>query len=70
MTQSLITPPPDAAQRRRARPVVVYAVEHLPPFDTAFYEGARRDLAKVGELVVPPRDGRSLVTKGEDPILA
>jgi uncharacterized protein YcgI (DUF1989 family) len=59
MTQSLITPPPDAAQRRRARPVVVYAVEHLPPFDTAFYEGARRDLAKVGELVVPPRDGRS-----------
>src|SRR5690242_8042548 len=57
MTQSSITAPPDAAQRRRARPVVVYAVEHLPPFDAAFYGRARSDLTKLGEVIVPPREG-------------
>ena len=52
-------PPPDAEARRRAKPVVVYPVEHLPPFDAAFYDAARSDLTKVSELVVPPRDGRA-----------
>jgi len=31
------TPPPDAATRRRAPPVLTYSVEQLPWFDTAFY---------------------------------
>ncbi|HUB15339.1 MAG TPA: DUF1989 domain-containing protein [Acetobacteraceae bacterium] len=52
------TPPPDAAQRRAAPPVTVYAVDRLPPFDVAFYQAARSDLAKVAELTIPPREAR------------
>ena len=33
------TPPPDAATRRRAPPVLTYSVEQLPTFDAAFYNG-------------------------------
>jgi uncharacterized protein YcgI (DUF1989 family) len=51
--------PPDAANRRAARPVVVYAVDQLPPLDWPFYARVRASLTKVGELVVPPRDGRA-----------
>lgn len=51
--------PPDAAARRGASPVLVYAVEQLPPFDTKFYNTARSELTKVSELMVPPRDGRA-----------
>ena len=54
------TEPPDAAARRRAKAVLAYSVEHLPPFDAAFYGAARRDLTKISEIVtVPPRDGRA-----------
>jgi uncharacterized protein YcgI (DUF1989 family) len=49
--------PADAAERRRAKPVIVYAVANLPPFDAALYETARDGLTKVGEVVVPPREG-------------
>jgi len=52
-------PPSDAAVRRNAVPVVVYAVDKLPPFDGAFYDAARDGMTKVSELIVPPRDGRS-----------
>ncbi|CAD7695184.1 unnamed protein product [Ostreobium quekettii] len=48
-------PPADAAQRRRAPPVAVYA-DHLPPFDSAFYDHARRDTTLLAEIHVPPRD--------------
>ncbi|WP_246088413.1 urea carboxylase-associated family protein [Phreatobacter stygius] len=51
--------PPDAAARRGAQAVVVYASENLPPFDAAFYEAARSGLTKVSELIVPPRDARA-----------
>lgn len=52
-------PPPDAAQRRAAPPVVCYTVDMLPPFDASFYEEARRGMVKVHELTVPPRDART-----------
>ena len=53
------TPPPDAAARRRARPVLTYSVEQLPSFDAAFYNGARAELSKVAELRVPPRGAKA-----------
>ena len=60
MTKStLATEPPDAAARRKAKAVLVYPVEQLPPLDAAFYETARSDLTKVSELTVPSRDGRA-----------
>ena len=53
-------PPPADAEARRAAPVVVtYAVESLPPYDAAFYEGAREGMEKVDEVIVPPRDAAS-----------
>ncbi|MGH7117696.1 MAG: urea carboxylase-associated family protein [Acetobacteraceae bacterium] len=51
--------PPDAARRRGAPSVVCYAVERLPPYDSAFYERARSAMTKISELTVPPRDGRA-----------
>ena len=52
-------PPSDAAARRRAPPVLTYAVEQLPSFDSAFYNGARAELSKVAELTVPPREAKA-----------
>ena len=60
MTKSADTAaPPDAATRRKAKPVVVYSVDQLPPFDAAFYDAARTGMTKVSELIVPPREGRA-----------
>ncbi len=56
--------PPDAAERRRAKGVVAYPVESLPPFDAAFYEAARGGMKKVTETIVPPRDGRAFTVPG------
>jgi uncharacterized protein len=53
------TPPPDAAARRRAPPVLTYSVGQLPSFDAAFYNRARAELSKVAELTVPPRDAKA-----------
>jgi uncharacterized protein len=53
------TPPPDADQRRAAKPIVVYPVDRLPGYDAAFYDNARAGMAKIGEMVVPPREGRA-----------
>src|SRR5262245_9991941 len=53
------TPPPDAAARRRARPVLTYSGEQLPSFDAAFYNEGRAELSKVAELMVPPRDAKA-----------
>ena len=52
-------PPADAAPRRSAPPVVVYTVDKLPPYDRAFYDNVRRDLTKISETIVPPRDART-----------
>ena len=51
--------PADAAARRAVEPVIVYTVDRLPPYDRAFYETVRSGMALVGELSVPPRDGRA-----------
>jgi uncharacterized protein len=51
--------PPDAAARRSAKAVTVYAVDQLPAFDAAFYNAARSRQTKISELVVPPRDART-----------
>jgi len=60
MTRSAqTTPPPDAEERRKATPVIVYSVEHLPAFDAGFYGAARSHLTKLSELIVPPRDARA-----------
>ena len=60
MTKSADTAaPPDAATRGKAKPVVVYSVDQLPPFDAAFYDAARTGMTKVSELIVPPREGRA-----------
>ena len=59
------TPPPDAAARRRALPVLTYSVEQLPSFDAAFYNGARAELSKVTELTVPPRDAKAFELDGQ-----
>jgi uncharacterized protein len=59
MTRAIHTPPPpDAAARRNAPAVVVYAVAQLPVFDPAFYNAARSALTKISEVAVPPRDAR------------
>jgi uncharacterized protein len=52
-------PPPDAAARRRAPPVLTYSVAQLPSFDAAFYNRARVELSKVAELTVPPREAKA-----------
>ncbi len=48
--------PSDAAARRAAPAVVCYSVDRLPPYDGSFYQGVRRDLTKISETIVPPRD--------------
>ena len=50
--------PNDAAARRAVEPVLVYALDSLPPFDSVFYESVRSELTLVDELTVPPRDAR------------
>lgn len=52
-------PPPDAAARRASRPVVVYPADALPTPDPAFFARVRDGARTVGEVVVPPRDGRA-----------
>src|SRR5438270_1649182 len=57
-TQPQNPAPSDAATRRSAPPVICYSVDKLPPFDRAFYDNARRDLAKISETIVRPREAR------------
>jgi uncharacterized protein len=52
-------PPPDADERRAAKPTIVYEVDRLPAYDAAFYENARAGMARIGEVIVPPREGRA-----------
>ena len=51
--------PSDAGLRRAAPAVVVYEGEGMPAYDRAFYEAARRDVTKIGETIVPPREART-----------
>ena len=61
--------PSDAAQRRAAPAVVCYTVDRLPPYDGPFYESVRRDLTKVSETIVPPRDARSMATRAATSVM-
>jgi uncharacterized protein YcgI (DUF1989 family) len=58
-SQSQVQIPSDADQRRAAKPIIVYAVDKLPAYDAALYDNARAGLAKVGEMIVPPREARA-----------
>jgi uncharacterized protein YcgI (DUF1989 family) len=51
--------PTDAAQRRAVSPIVCYSVESLPTVNMALYQAARKEMIKVDELTVAPRDGKA-----------
>lgn len=51
--------PVDAETRRAIAPVICYPVETLPAPDMGLYQRARQQLAKVDDVLVPPRDARS-----------
>jgi uncharacterized protein YcgI (DUF1989 family) len=51
--------PADAARRRLAPAVICYSVDKAPAFDRQFYEAVRRDLIKLSETIVPPREART-----------
>lgn len=55
--QPISIPPADAEARRAVRPVICYEVDSLPQIDRAFYNGLRDGMEKIGEVMVPPRDG-------------
>lgn len=57
--------PADAAARRAVKPVVCYPVESLKAPDMGILERARATMEKVGEVIVPPREGSTFeVPKG------
>jgi uncharacterized protein len=56
-------PPADAEARRAVAPVIVYPPKALPMPDLALYRAARVGAAKVGEVLVPPRDARAFEVK-------
>lgn len=57
--------PADAAARRAVKPVVCYPVESLKAPDMSILERARATMEKVGEVIVPPREGNTFeVPKG------
>src|SRR3984957_4763987 len=56
-SQPRMQPPIDADQRRAAKPVIVYALDRLPAYDAAFYDNARAGMTKIGETILPPREG-------------
>ena len=49
--------PPDAAERRAAKPLVCYEVNQLPASNLELYQQARESMRKVSETTVAPRDG-------------
>lgn len=51
-------PPPDAAARRAARPVICYPPETLPAPDMVLYAAARAGARKTGEVLIPAREAR------------
>ncbi|MCU9836633.1 DUF1989 domain-containing protein [Ruegeria sp. WL0004] len=59
MTQA----PPDAEARRAISPVICYPTDTLPVPDLGLYRSARATAGKVGEVLVPPREGRCFEVK-------
>jgi uncharacterized protein YcgI (DUF1989 family) len=61
----VVQPPADAAARRAKPATVVYPTGMLPRPDMAALAAARATLGKVGEVIVPAREGRAFeVPKG------
>ena len=58
-----VLPPDDAAARRAIKPLICYDVDTLPLPDMELYHQARSSLAKVGEVIVPPRDAACFSVK-------
>ncbi|WP_417694925.1 urea carboxylase-associated family protein [Roseibium sp.] len=52
--------PDDADARRSVEPVICYPTDTLPNADLPLYLAARAGAAKVGEVVVAPRDAASI----------
>jgi uncharacterized protein len=50
--------PADAEARRAVRPVICYPDDTLPQPDMDLYRRARAGAAKIGEVLVPPREAR------------
>ena len=59
MTQA----PHDAEARRAISPVICYPTDTLPVPDLGLYRSARATAGKVGEVLVPPREGRCFEVK-------
>jgi uncharacterized protein len=58
--------PADAAARRSAQPMVVYPAGSMPRPDMAMLEVARKTMAKIKEIIVPPRAARAFrVSRGQ-----
>jgi len=51
--------PADAEQRRAVAPLVCYNVDGLPPYPKQQYEQARKELQKIDEVLVQPRDAET-----------
>jgi uncharacterized protein YcgI (DUF1989 family) len=52
-------PPIDADERKAAPAIVCYEVDQLPVCDMPLYEQARKDMEKISELRIEPRDGQA-----------
>lgn len=48
--------PADAAERRRAAPVIAYPADRLPAYDAALYQSARDGMTLIDRWEVAPRD--------------
>ena len=51
--------PADAEIRRAIKPVICYPVDTLPKPNLTTYAAARKEMALVEEVIVPPRDART-----------
>ncbi|KZK85603.1 hypothetical protein PsAD46_03190 [Pseudovibrio sp. Ad46] len=57
-SRSITTDIPAPSEDRRSKsPIVCYEVDHLPAYNAELYQQAKESLEKIGEVVVPPRDG-------------
>ena len=53
-------PPPDAAARRAARPVICYPTNTLPQPDLPLYRSARAGATMTAQVTVPAREARTV----------
>ena len=46
-------------EKAKATPVICYPNTSLPAFDKLFYDNARKNMSKIDEVIIPPRDART-----------